>query len=101
MLIVAGLFAVDPAGHDAACKVVATMMDESMKEAGCISYSFAAVLGQPGSFRVFEEWASQEALDAHSKTDHMATFKTEMGNIGINEVKLSRYEITSQGPLEV
>jgi quinol monooxygenase YgiN len=36
-------------------------------ESGCISYTFSADLVEPGLIHVFEEWQSQDALDAHFK----------------------------------
>jgi quinol monooxygenase YgiN len=52
------------------------MMAATRKEAGCISYSFFGDLTESGLFRIFEEWESQQALDAHFVSPHMATSQT-------------------------
>ncbi len=99
MLVIAGTIAIDPAGRDHAVAAATTMMAETLKEEGCISYTFSADLTDPGGFRIFEEWESQEALDAHFKAPHMAAFQSEFGKIGVREMKVQRYEIASVGPL--
>ena len=99
MLVIAGSIAIDPAKHDEAVRAATEMMAETHKEAGCISYTFSGDLTDPGGFRIFEEWESQEALDAHFKAPHMAAFQAAIGKLGVREMKVQRYEIASVAPL--
>jgi quinol monooxygenase YgiN len=99
MLVIAGTISIDPEKRDAAVAAALEMMRETRKEAGCISYTFSGDLGDPGGFRVFEEWESQEALDAHFATPHMAKFQGEMGGFGIRGMDVKRYEVASVGPI--
>ena len=61
MIVVSGTITVDPADHDAAAALMQTLVEETAKEAGSVSYAFYADLESPGTFRVFEEWESDEA----------------------------------------
>ena len=99
MLVIAGTISIDPANRDAAIAAATEMMAGTLKESGCISYTFSADLSDPGGFRIFEEWESQEALDAHFQAPHMAHFQGQMGKFGVREMKVQRYEIASVGPL--
>ena len=72
---------------------------ERTKEEGCISYVFSRDLTEEGAFRIFEEWQSQEALDLHFASPHMAKFQQALGGIGIKEMAVKRYEVSSVGPL--
>jgi quinol monooxygenase YgiN len=99
MLVIAGQLRLDPARRDAAVAASQKVMRETRREAGCISYTFSADLADEGVFHVFEEWESQQALDAHFKTPHMAAFQGAMGGFGIQEMKIQRYEVASVGPL--
>jgi quinol monooxygenase YgiN len=99
MLVVAGQIRLDPANRDAAIAAAVEVMKATQQEAGCISYTFSADLADPGRFLIFEEWESPEALAAHFKTPHMATFQAAMGGFGIREMKVQQYEISSVGPL--
>lgn len=65
MLIVAGVFEVDPAERDAFVASRHDAMRRSRAEAGCVEYTFSADPIEPGRVLLFERWESQEALDAH------------------------------------
>lgn len=99
MLVIAGTISIDPAGRDEAVAAASEMMAATQKEAGCISYTFSTDLSDPGGFHVFEEWESQEALDAHFKAPHMAEFQAKVGKLGVREMKVQRYEVSSVGPV--
>ena len=99
MLVIAGVITLDAAKREEAIAAASVMMSETRKEAGCISYTFSADLDNPGSFRIFEEWESQKALDAHFVTPHMATFQGVVGGLGVTEMAVQKYQITSVGPI--
>jgi len=99
MLVIAGTVSIDPEKREAAVAAALEMMRETLKEAGCISYTFSGDLSDPGGFRIFEEWESQEALDAHFKAPHMAKFQAEMGGFGVRGMDVKRYEVASVGPI--
>jgi quinol monooxygenase YgiN len=99
MFVIAGEIEIDPAQHDAAAAAALRMMEETAKEAGCVRYVFTSDLAQRGVFRVFEEWESQQALDAHFASPHMAAFQAAVGGLGVKRMALQRYEVSSVGPL--
>ena len=99
MIVVAGRVAIDPAKRDEGIRAATEVVEETAKEAGCISYTFSADLTDPGTFRIFEEWESQAALDAHFTTPHMARFGAALGQLSVKEMAVQRYEVSSVGPL--
>jgi quinol monooxygenase YgiN len=99
MLVIAGRIQIDAANRDAAIAAAVEVMEATHREEGCISYTFSADLSDDGLFHIFEEWDSQDALDAHFKTPHMATFQGKFGGLGVKDMKIRRYEIASAGPL--
>lgn len=99
MLVIAGEIEIDPNEREAAAAAALRMMAETRKEAGCISYSLSGDLAQSGLFRIFEEWESQQALDAHFASPHMATFQAAVGGLGVKRMKIQRYEVSAVGPL--
>jgi quinol monooxygenase YgiN len=99
MIVIAGHVALDPAQHQSAVAAACEMMRETRREAGCISYNFSADLEEPGRFRIFEEWESDEALRAHFAAPHMARFQKAVGGLGVREMKVQRYEVAKVGPL--
>ena len=95
MLVVAGEIRIDPEHRDRAIRAALDMMEASQKEDGCVAYVFTADLQDPGLFRVFEEWETAEALEAHFEMPHMAEFQERMATMGISHREIQRYEVSS------
>ncbi len=99
MLVISVRIRIDPASRDAAIAAAKQVMAETHKESGCNEYVFTADFDDPGVFRVFEEWESAEALAAHFKAPHMATFQKAMGGFGISEMDAHQYTVTEKGAI--
>lgn len=65
MVIVAGVFTVDPDQREAFLEGRKALMAHSRAEQGCIEYTFSADPLEPGRVVLYERWASQEDLDRH------------------------------------
>ena len=99
MIVIAGTITIDPAKRDVAIAAMRDLMTETRKEKGCVAYVMSGDFEDAGCIRLFEEWESQEAIDAHVKAPHMAKFQAQIPNLGFRGMKLERYEATSKGPL--
>lgn len=99
MLIVAGEIEIDPARREEAIDAARDMMAATQREDGCRAYVFSADLTEPGRFRIFEEWESQAALDAHFTAPHMATFQARIAGLGVRGMRIQKYQVASVGPL--
>ncbi|MEM7322214.1 MAG: putative quinol monooxygenase [Actinomycetota bacterium] len=99
MIIVAGHIRLDPANREAAIAAASEMMAETAKEAGCVTYVFSASFDEPGLFHLFEEWESQDHLDAHFAAPHMATFQSAMAGFGVSERSINKYSAADKAPL--
>jgi quinol monooxygenase YgiN len=65
MVIVGGVFTVDPEHREAFLAGRKGIMEHSRAEQGCIEYTFSADPLDPGRVVLFEKWETQEDLDAH------------------------------------
>lgn len=99
MIIVSGEIELEKAVADSLIAAARTMMAETRKEDGCISYAFYQSLEYPAVFRVFEEWESLAHLEAHFEAPHMADWRAALKDIGIRRRDIKRYEIASAGAL--
>jgi quinol monooxygenase YgiN len=99
MIIVSGTLRVDAADVDTAMTLGATMAEASLAEEGCTAYGFWQSPADPTLVRVFEEWASQDAIDLHFATPHMADFMAGLGQLTISEMDLHKYQVAEKGPL--
>ena len=98
-LIIAGTVRVPPENVARFRPHMAAMLDASRAEDGCISYSYAEDVIEPGLIRVFEAWRDQASLDAHFQTPHMAAWRSAWPDFGVSDRRLFAYEIASERPL--
>ena len=94
MIVILGSLPIDPAKHEEAKTHIRTMMDATHQEAGCISYEFLFSPWNDAVVHFAEEWESQEALDAHSKSEHMATFVKNLQGVATGKATIKRYIVS-------
>lgn len=99
MIVVSGTITLDPANHDKAVAAMQTLAEATNQEEGCISYGFFSALGEQGSFRVFEEWQDQAAMDEHMASAHMAAFIGGLGDLGVTGSNIIKYEVSGSSKL--
>jgi quinol monooxygenase YgiN len=93
---IAGTFRVPPQNLAAFKPHMAAMLSASRAEDGCLVYSYAEDVLEPGLIRVFEAWRDQAALDAHIKAAHMATWRAAWPAAGAGERALKVYEVAAE-----
>ena len=99
MIVVSGILTIDPAQADRAEELTAALVAETRKEPGNITYEYTRAHGDAGHWRVFEEWADEDALNAHMGSPHMAEFMGAAGELGISAVDIQRYEVSAKSKL--
>lgn len=99
MLVIAGYVRIAASQRERALAAAIEMMRETLKEPGCTSYAFTADLVDPNVFRIFEEWESSEALEAHFATTHMKTFQAAIASLKVEALDVKRYEVSRVGPV--
>ena len=81
MLIIEGWLKLASGEFDKVAEAARTMVAETLKEEGCLSYAFSRDINDPDLIRIAERWESSEALAAHWQSEHMAAFNAAMGSI--------------------
>jgi quinol monooxygenase YgiN len=101
MVIVAARARVKPEARDAAIAAARDMRDASRAEPGCHEYNFWFAFDDDHELLVFERWESQEALDAHFATPHLAQFAQAIPTFVDGAPEITRYEVDAEsaGPL--
>ena len=90
-IIVTGTIDLDPAKRDDFITAANDCMAATRAEEGNESYAFSADLGDQGRFFVTELWASQEAMDTHMASPHLAAFMGAMGGFGVTAASLTQW----------
>lgn len=92
MIIVAGTIRVPESNIDALLPVARATLAATREENGCIVYSYAFDVEDRGLIRIYEEWESRAALDAHMKQPHMGPWRAKLVEVGASGRSLKVYE---------
>ncbi len=96
MIVISGTLTLDPAKIDEFMEAAHRLEELTRAEAGCGSYGYWPSHDQPGTVLVFEEWADEDALNAHIGSAHMAEFMGAAGGFGITGLDLQRYDVSDK-----
>lgn len=91
-VLVTGTIDFDPAKRDDAIAAVTKCMEATRAEAGCEHYAFSGDFTDLGRLYVSERWASQEAMDTHMATPHLAELMGAMGSLGVTAASLTKWD---------
>ncbi|MFO1012844.1 MAG: putative quinol monooxygenase [Caulobacteraceae bacterium] len=72
------------------------MLTATRAEDGCLAYSYAHDVEDPGLIRVFEMWRDAASLEAHFKAPHLADWRASWPKYGVSDRKLFAYEVASE-----
>lgn len=69
---VVALITAKPGSEDVVREALSSLVEPTRAEEGCIDYYLTVSAADPTVFVTVERWRSQDALDAHMKTPHIA-----------------------------
>jgi quinol monooxygenase YgiN len=91
MIIVEGWVRMEPGELERLHDAAVAMIGETRKESGCISYSYGRSMEEPDVMRIAEIWEDRDALDAHFRSPHMATFDEALSGAKILGISVKSY----------
>ena len=89
MLLIIGTIRLPPDRLEQAKPAMERMISASRAEAGCLEYSYAQDVLDPGLIHVSEAWRDRTALDAHFKSAHIAEWRASWAELRIGDRKLT------------
>lgn len=95
MIIVSGAMQLNPDHVGQALGHVRPLLAATRSEPGNREYGFWLDPDVPGSIHLYEEWETQEAIDAHNASPHLAAFMEVMATLEITSASITQFEITS------
>jgi quinol monooxygenase YgiN len=99
VIIVSGRFRLPPERLAEARPAMEKVIAASLAEPGCRAYSYAKDVGEAGLFRVYEEWDSRDALDAHFAAVHMREWQETRAALGFHDRSVSAYDVSEKTKL--
>jgi quinol monooxygenase YgiN len=94
-VIVAGTFRIPSEQFGELVSHMEAVIAETRQEDGCLAYSYARDVEDPGLIRVFEHWRDQAALDAHVKTPHMDAWREARVAHGFHDRQLWTFDVSA------
>ena len=74
-------------------EVLVGLLEPTRNEEGCISYILTQNTADPTDFTFIEEWASEEAMQAHLGSAHVAEALSRLPEVGAAEPDIRSYEV--------
>ena len=93
MIAVIGSFRFPLEALDQARVLMRAVIEATLAEPGCRSYSYAEDVTEPGLFRVTELWDGRAALSAHFDTPHMRQWVEERAALGFHDRRIALHAI--------
>lgn len=93
MIVVTGTFRFSPDVRDRVTAEMTMVEAATRDEDGCIVYTFYTDRDDADNFRVYEEWASWDALEAHGASPHISAFREALEEIGVLEREVKAMEV--------
>ena len=72
--------------------VFAANIKATRAEAGCAAYAYSVDVADPNLLHVAEEWSSDEAIDAHMQSPHMADLFAALGTAKVESTRIDAYQ---------
>jgi quinol monooxygenase YgiN len=96
VIVVVGRVSTDTDKRAELIDIAQRVASASRQEAGCISYRIYEDTERPNEFVFVEEWASDQALQEHFQTPHIAEFMTAIAGtiVAAPDVKFHQIEST-------
>ncbi|MFJ8111595.1 putative quinol monooxygenase [Streptomyces sp. NPDC096132] len=99
-IIVAGWMDYEPGDRDRMLDHLVVLGHRTREaEPGCLDYAMTADPGDERRIRVYERWASQEALDEHFATPHIKEFRAAVGGLTRVGVSLTAHTVAASRPM--
>ncbi|MFD2238663.1 putative quinol monooxygenase [Aureimonas populi] len=98
MIVVSGTLRLAPEDLAALRDMAGETIAATRAEPGCIVYAFAEDFVEPGLVRIYEEWESRAALDAHGRTAHIAAWRQALAGVTIVSSELKLTEVGAFEP---
>jgi quinol monooxygenase YgiN len=99
MILVIGTLRLPPGNVSRAKDAIGAMIAASRAESGCLEYSYAEDVLDPGLIHVKEIWTGRAALASHFQSDHLAAWRAIWAALEISNRDLALHEIGAPEPI--
>jgi quinol monooxygenase YgiN len=98
-IIISGTIDMPPENALKAIETARPLIEGALTEEGCLDYDWCPNPLVPGRIRVFERWASEEALAAHFQTEWYLKMREHIGGFGLIGAETAKYRVDAEEPV--
>lgn len=101
MIVVHATFPIDPAERDHVIEHIEELEAKTREEEGVIEYVASTDIDDPNLVRFTERYEDEQALGAHTQTEHFAEFEEMLPEVLAGEPEIMRYDVENAEQLEL
>lgn len=101
MIVIHASFPIDPDSREDALDLIGGLVEDSNEEDGIIDYRAATDVNDPNLVRFFEQYEDEDALAAHSTSDHFQEFQEALPEFLAGEPTVTQFEVDSATELDL
>ncbi|MXR51759.1 antibiotic biosynthesis monooxygenase [Halovenus sp. WSH3] len=101
MIVVHATFPIDPDERDRVIEHIEELEAKTRQEDGVIEYVASTDIDDPNVIRFTERYEDEQALGAHTQTDHFAEFERMLPDVLAGEPEVMRYDVENAEELEL
>ncbi len=95
MIVITGSVHIREDAQEAARPVMEKVLRLSRAERGCVHYAYGVDVLDPTLIHVSEQWESEEDLQVHLASDHIAEWRSTWESLGIGDRKLQLHTVST------
>jgi quinol monooxygenase YgiN len=92
MVIVMGTCKMAAGEIDRLIEPMRAQIEATRAETGCLHYAFSRDVLDPDLLQIGERWESNEAIEAHFQSLHMATFNAVLKGASVLSISVKAYD---------
>jgi quinol monooxygenase YgiN len=98
-IIISGTIDLPPENLEAALAAGKPLIEGALTQPGCLDYDWCPEPLHPGRIRVFERWASEEALASHFQNRWYLEMREAIGQFGLIGADTAKYRVDVTEPV--
>lgn len=99
MLAIIARMDINPDHLQAYLDAATAILEPTRAEPGCLLYAFSVDAAEDGVIWISEQWASEEDLMNHLRTDHVRGLLEVAGGLDIRALDARRFDVSAVGPV--
>jgi quinol monooxygenase YgiN len=79
--------------RDAAVEAMLDAQRAALEQDGCLSFTFAESLAEPGHYLVVQRWSDRSALEAHYRSESFFHYQAAIAPLLVRESELTLHSV--------